>query len=94
MKGASASGSPTAPDKLGILVELQMRVAFVESKIQAAEEDYERAATLLGQELKQKILTITWTVLAEEFHLFLTDFRDSECLLSGEIALLDYRRPA
>jgi hypothetical protein len=94
MTAASASGSPTAPDKLGILVELQMRLAFVESKIQAEEEDYERAATLLRQELKQKILTITWNVLAEEFHLFLADFRDSECLLSGEIGLLNYHRPA
>jgi hypothetical protein len=94
MTAASASGSPTAPDKLGILVELQMRLVFVESKIQAAEEDYERAATLSGQEFKQKILAITWTVLAEEFYLFLADFRDSECLLSGEIALLDYHPPA
>src|SRR5688572_7855790 len=86
MTGVSTSGPPTAPDNLGLLVELQMRATLVESKIQAAEEDYERAATLLRQEFKQKMLTITWNVLAEEFHLFLTDFRDSECLLSGDSA--------
>jgi hypothetical protein len=94
MIGVSTNGQPNEADALGILVELQKRVAFVESKIQAAEEDYERAVTLLRQEFKQKIMAITWTVLAQEIHLVLTDFRDSECLLSGEIALLDYRRPA
>lgn len=93
MTDVSASGSPTAPDKLGILVELQQRITFVESKIQAADEDYERATIRLGQEFKQKVLTIAWNVLAEEFRLFLTDFRDSERLLSGEIPLLDYRPP-
>lgn len=94
MTDASASGLPSAPNKLGILVELQQRIAVTESKIQVADEEYEQAATQLRQQFKQKILLITWTVLAEEILLFLTDFRDSERLLSGEIALLDYRPPA
>jgi hypothetical protein len=55
------------PDKLGILVELEMRKALVESKIQVAHEDYEREATHVALEFRQKILALTLNVFVEEF---------------------------
>jgi hypothetical protein len=93
VRDASGSGDLTNNNKLGILVELEMRKAIVESKIQVAHEDYEREATHVALEFRQKILAITWNVFVEELRLFLTDFRDSKTLLSGEIARLGYDAP-
>jgi hypothetical protein len=93
MKNALGSGDLTEDHKLGLLVDLEMRKALVESKIQVAHEDYEREATLVALAFRQKILAITWNVFVEEFRLFLTDFRDSKVLLSGEIARLGYDAP-
>ena len=88
-----ASGSSITTSKLGILVELEMRIAFVESKIQVAHEDYEREVTLAAQEFRQRVLAITGKVLADEFRIFLKNFRDSEILLAADIALLGYGAP-